>query len=326
MSQKDRDEKRIQSSFQKAVNQYINSRLEKVPEFVSKHFSLRGALRLHKKAIGADLIKGPLNISWSLIYTILRGSGAVLHKFGEKKISRLLREKLPPGFETRVQKEIVWLIYTELLELPFQQGRRESKKDALLEIFFSQKAVAEMMTQALKPLKSKADDPNVRKALEKNLREYSTSRTAAADLAGTLITLSLGAAAFKKMTPGAMAAGSSLAAAIAQHAAVSNFFLGSTLGSVYYSIFPVSASLGLIAATTGSIMAAMAIVTSFAGIITDPLQAKLGIHQRRLRKFILMLKPILQGKSESKYEIRDRYVARVFDMLDVIKTVTMNLT
>ena len=318
-------QKNLNNGYQKAVRQYIESRLEKVPEFVSTHFSVRGALRLHKKAVGADLIKGPLNISWSLIYTILRGSGALLSKLGEKKLSRLLREKLSPGFETRVQKEITWLIYTELLELPFKQGRRESKKDVLLEIFFSQKPVTDMMSDALKPLKKKADDPKAKEALARNLREYSTSRTAAADLAGTLITLSLGAAAFKKMTPGAMAAGSSLAAAIAQHAAVSNFFLGSTLGSVYYSIFPVSASAGLIAATTGSIMAALAIVTSFAGVVTDPLQAKLGIHQRRLRKFILALEPILQGAGESKYELRDRYVARVFDMLDVIKTVTMNL-
>ncbi len=316
----------LNTAYQKAVTQYINSRLEKIPEFVQTHFSFRGALRLHKKAIGADLIKGPVNISWSLIYTILRGSGAILHKVGERKISRLLREKLPPGFETRVQKEITWLIYTELLELPFKQGRRESKKDALMEFLFNQKIVADMMTRALKPLKSRADDPKVRRALEKNLREYSTSRTAAADLAGTLITLSFGAAAFKKMTPGAMAAGSSLAAVIAQQTAISNFFLGSTLGSVYYSIFPVSASAGLIAAATGSIMAALAVVTSFAGIVTDPLQAKLGIHQRRLKKFILAMKPVLQGKGEHRYEIRDRYVARIFDMLDVIKTVTMNLS
>ena len=150
--------------------------------------------------------------------------------------------------------------------------------------------------------------------------EYASSRTAAADLAGTLITLSVGATVFKQMPPGSMATGSAVAAAIAHHTAVSNFVLGSTLGSIWYSIFPVTASAGLIAATTGTIMAAMAIITSFTGIITDPLQTKLGLHQKRLNKFVKSLEKELKGIGDAKFEIKDQYIARVFDILDVVKT------
>ncbi len=317
------DEKAINRAVNRAIDRYIRNRRKKVPQFVRQYFSFKGAAKLHKKALGADLIKGPVNISWSLIYTILRTGGTILKKTGEKRVSTLLTEKLPHGFATRVQQEINWLIYTELLELPYQHKKRESKKDALMEEILNQPEIASLFTEHLEKISKKSKDPKFRKILESNLREYASSRTAAADLAGTIISLSVGASVFHKMTPGAMATGATVATAIAQHTAISNFFFGSTLGSIYYSIFPVSASAGLILATTSSIMAAMAIVTSFAGIITDPLQAKLGIHQRRLQKFINSLENELKGTGKSKFEIKDRYIARVFDILDLIKTSAM---
>lgn len=315
----------INNAVNRAVDNFIASRHDKVPDFVAKFFSLRGALKLHKKAVGLDLIRGPANISWALFYTLLRGSGVLLKKTGEKKVSAFLTEKLPAGFETKVQQHVKWLIYTDLLELPVQQAKQKFTKDALLEEILRQPEISELLLPHFLQIHKKSEDPKFRKALETNLSEYASSRTAAADLAGTIISLSVGAAVFQKMTPGAMATGATIAAAIAQNAAISNFVMGSTLGSLYYGIFPASASAGLIFATTGSIMAAMAIVTSFAGIVTDPIQAKLGIHQRRLNKFIDALENELKGRGNLKYEIKDRYVARVFDILDVIKTAAMTV-
>lgn len=309
----------VDSAIHRAIDQYIESRRAKIAEFVNKYFSMKGALKIHKKALGSDLYKGPMNISWSVPYTILKATSAVLKKTGNKKIPELL-EKLPWGFETNVQKEVKWLIYTELLEIPYAEKNRKSDKDALLEAILNQPEIAALLIEQLSAINQKSSDPKFRCRLEENLWEYASSRTAAADLAGAIIALSVGATLFKQMTPGAMATGTAVATAIAQHAAVSNFVLGSTLGSLWYSIFPVSASMGLIVATTGAIMAAMSLVTSFAGIITDPLQSRLGIHQRRLRKFIDCLEKELKGTGDSKFEIKDLYVARVFDILDILKT------
>ena len=64
----------------------------------------------------------------------------------------------------------------------------------------------------------------------------------------------------------------------------------------------------------------MAIITSFTGIITDPIQAKLGLHQKRLNKFVNSLEKELKGIGDSKFEIKDQYLARVFDILDMVKT------
>ncbi len=313
------EHQQISSAIDNAIDKYIESRRAKMPKFVNKYFSVKGALKLHKKALGSDLYKGPMNISWSVPYTLLKATSSVFKIAGNKKIPTLF-EKLPRGFETNVQKEVKWLIYTELLEIPYIQGKRKSDKDALLEQILNQPKIAALVIEQLSEINQKSKDPGFRKILENNLLEYASSRTAAADLAGTVITLSVGATLFKQMTPGAMATGTVAATAIAHHTAVSNFVLGSTLGSLWYSIFPVSASMGLIVATTGTIMAAMSIVTSFAGIITDPIQKKLGIHQKRLMKFIDCIEKELKGTGESKFEIKDQYVARVFDILDMLKT------
>jgi hypothetical protein len=124
---------------------------------------------------------------------------------------------------------------------------------------------------------------------------------------------------FHQMTPGAITAGGALASALAQQVAVSNFVLGSSLGSIYYSAFPATASMGLVIASTGSILAALAILTSFSGIITDPIQYKLGLHQKRLNKLIHCLEKELRGLGDSKFKIKDQYVARIFDLLDLLK-------
>ena len=66
-------------------------------------------------------------------------------------------------------------------------------------------------------------------------------------------------------------------------------------------------------------MAALAILTSFSGIITDPIQYKLGFHQKRLNKLIDCLEKELMGVSSSKLKLRDMYVVRIFDLLDLLK-------
>lgn len=307
-----------QIAIERAISGYIQARQEKVSEFAKKYFSFRGALRLNRKAFGADIFKGPLNVLWSVPYIGLKASSALSRKVGFEKIPSLI-ERVPAGLETRVQKEINWLIFTELLEIPYDQGNRKSNKDALLEEILNQPEISSLFSNELSTIYSKSKDPKFRPALERNLMEYSRSRTAAADLAGALISLSAGATMFGKMTPGAMTVGGSIATAIAQHTAISHFVLGSTLGSLYYSIFPATASMGLVVASTGTFMALLAILTSFSGIIADPIQYKLGMHQKRLKKLIECLDKELRGSGDSGLKIRDQYIARVFDLLDLFK-------
>ena len=307
----------VETAVSKAIQEYIDSRKDKIPGFVKKHFSFPGALALNRKAIGSDLYKAPLNVIWLPPYTVLKASSALLKKVGFQRISSRI-ENMPMGFTTDVQKEVTWLIFTELLEIPYVQGKRKSNKDTLLQIILDQPKISSFLATALSRIYSKSRDPEFRFALEKNLLEYSKSRTAAADLAGSLISLSAGATMFHKMTPGALSAGGALAAAIAQQTAISNFVFGPTLGSLYYGVFPASTSVALVTVSTGTILAALAIMSSFSGIITDPIQYRLGIHGRRLDRLIDSIEKELKGVDNVGFKIRDHYVVRVFDLFDLI--------
>jgi hypothetical protein len=316
--------KLAEQAVNRAITKYIGSRKRKVPGFVKKHFSLPGALRLNKKALGSDLYKTPANILWFLPYTGLKTSFFLLKKTGLKKTPSFV-ERLPVGFTTNVQKEINWLVSTELLEIPYIQGKRKSKKDALLEEILDQPEISSLFSAELSSIYSRSKNPEFRLALEKCLLEYSKNRTAAAELAGSLISLSAGATMFHKMTPGALTAGGTLATAITQHTAISNFVFGPTLGGFYYGFFPASTSMALTLASTGTVMAALALVASFSGIITDPIQYRLGIHKRRLNRLIDLIDRELRGSGSSKLKIRDQYIARVFDLLDLIMKATRSV-
>ncbi|MEN8259619.1 MAG: DUF6635 family protein [Pseudomonadota bacterium] len=308
----------VNSALDHGISKYIASRKAKVPIFVNTYFSFSGALRLHRKALGKDLYKAPLNIIWAIPSLVIRALSWVSKKFGAEKRHRALK-RVPAGFQTDVQKEVNWLIYTELLELPYVQDDKVSEKDALLETILSDQDLAGIIGQYLTLIHSKSGDPTFRRTLTRNLEEYPTSRTAAADLAGNMLTLASGYVAFHQVTPGAIAGGSAAAAAIAQQIAISNFWLGSTLGSWYYGLFPAAASTGLMVAATASIMAALAIISTFTGIVTDPLQSKLGLHQKRLIRFLDALEGELRGSEGSEFQIKDRYAARVFDILDLLR-------
>jgi hypothetical protein len=66
-------------------------------------------------------------------------------------------------------------------------------------------------------------------------------------------------------------------------------------------------------------------ISPFSGIVTDPIQTKLGLHQRRLNKLIDSLDKELRGFGDSKFKIKDQYLARVFDLLDLIRTAARTL-
>ena len=139
------------------------------------------------------------------------------------------------------------------------------------------------------------------------------------ELAGNIITLATGAGMMGKMTPGGISFGAVLAASIAQQSAISSFFMGSTLGGLYYGIFPASASMGLAVASTSTVLATLAIFSAFSGIITDPIQARFGIHEKRLNRLLDSLENTLMDKVDQDLKLREKYLARVFDLLDLLE-------
>ena len=105
--------------------------------------------------------------------------------------------------------------------------------------------------------------------------------------------------------------------ALIQHAAISAFPLGTTLGGAWYGVFPISAPVALSIAVTGGIAAGLAVFSALSGVITDPIQNKLGLHRRRLLKLIDAVEAALSGE-DKRFSAHDQVVARVFDVVDAL--------
>jgi hypothetical protein len=122
---------------------------------------------------------------------------------------------------------------------------------------------------------------------------------------------------FQQLTPGTFTLAPVLAAALAHQAAVASFPLGAGLGGLWYAWFPAQASAGLLLGTTGGLMLLTAFTAGFAGVIGDPIQRALGLHARRLHRLIDALDRELHGESEVAFQVRDHYLARIFDLVDL---------
>jgi len=112
--------------------------------------------------------------------------------------------------------------------------------------------------------------------------------------------------------------GSVLASTLAQQAAIAAFPLGAGLGAWWYSMYPVLPSVSLMAITSGALVVLGALFAVFSGIITDPLQRLAGLHRRRLLRLIDTLEGALCGNAPDSFPLRDHYVARLLDLLDLM--------
>ena len=158
----------------------------------------------------------------------------------------------------------------------------------------------------------------MRTHIEAAVADYAGTRTAAAEITTALLSLGTGAAAMSKLTPGAMTLGPALAAMLAQQAAVASFPLGGALGSLWYAAFPAAPSAVLVAGLTGGLVASVAVGAAFAGIIADPVQRQLGLHQRRLRRLLGALEQQLLDPGAPGFAGHDYYVARLLDLFDLV--------
>lgn len=294
---------------------YFAARRTRVQPFVDAHFSWTGTVRLHRAALGWDILRAPLNLTLAGPQIVLQLLARLLRRPFPRAVAMLGR---PILLKTAVSRQIEWLALTELLELPFEQGRRRAETDALSQAILAVPALRESMEAALSALGSHGRDPAFRARLAHAVREYGVTRTAAAEITTGLLNLGVGGLTLHKLTPGAASLGPALAGTVAQQAAIAAFPLGGWAGGVWYGWFPASPTAGLIAAATGGLMLAATTFAAFAGIVSDPVQRALGLHRRRLLRMIDALERQFFDQGAAGFNVHDHYVARLLDVFDIL--------
>ena len=308
-----------------AIQHYLTERYAKIKPFVDQHFTFIGSLKLHRRAIGWDLLRSPINLLLAPPHLGLNLAGQAVQRLGAKR-SGLWLTRRNLLLRTDVAREVTWRVQTELLERPVieydRQGRvtRRADCDALAEIILRDPQLDCLLQPLLTAIRKRAEDPGFRSQLVEKLSVYAGSRTAGNEITTALLITSLGAATFRDFTPGALGLGSLLATALAQHAAIASFPLGASAGGLWYTLFPVAPSLGFNLAITGGVMGTAAVLSSFAGLVSDPLERRFGLHERRLHRLLDTIAADLVGSDETKLTLRGAYVARLLDLLDMLRT------
>lgn len=309
------DRDAVRDIVERGIARYIAERRARVPGFVDRNFTFKGALGLHRRALGLDLARAPVNVGASVATVGKRGLAFGLRKLGRAAAAdRLARANL--FLETDVGRELAWRVQTELLELPCEQGGRRATRDALLDAILADPRIGAHLAGALDVLGRRLDEADIRQRVTDALAEYVGSRSAAADISSSLLTAAAGLAAYQKFTPGVAALSGAISAQIAHAVAVNGFFAGAWAGKVYYGIFAASASPLLFAGVFAALTIPVAMLAAFTGVVADPVQRRLGLHRRRLMKMIDALERALLGDGEWRYSPRDHYVARVVDLVD----------
>ena len=181
-----------------AARRYCEARRAMIDAFVDRTFSLPGTLRLHRRALGWDLLRSPANLALSAPHLAARVSAGLARRTGLAPAADWLDSRRY-FLQTDVAREIEWRLYTELLELPFRQGERVSTRDALAEEILRDARIGEAGTGAPP---SPAREEAFRAWLAGAAGTYEGTRVSAADLTTAAVSAGVGAVAFKKLTPG----------------------------------------------------------------------------------------------------------------------------
>ncbi len=266
-----------------AAQRYIDTCRSRIPSFVARHFSLRGTLALHRAAFWGDIWRAPLNTLLAVPAFFIYLAARVL-RLARLELAANRLECLPLGVTTAVEREIERLILTEILALPVAFRRTLTEKAPLSRL----------------------------------LRRYARTRSAASELAVNISMLCVGALVFHQLTPGSISTGAVMAGALAERAAIEAFPLGAWAGKAYYAVFPVSWSLSDVGIAVSVTVGVVALLSSFIGLVADPVQTVLGTHRRRLERLIGTLEHRILGKG-ADFNPKDAYFARLVDLVDAAR-------
>lgn len=253
------------------------ARLAAVERFTRKRYGIRGTLALHREAIGLDLLRAPINVMLSPIFLLMRVFAFLLTKLGAKRAGTWLGAR-----QIFLKSSVAQRIQTDL-------------------------------THLIEDLDAKGIGPNAAPALrDEAVASHAETRNAVAEITTSLIVLVGGYLLFDRATPGIISIVGPLAEMRAHSSAVEDFLLGNGMGRLWYWAFPVELSPWQVIAT-GLVLALLAsLVTTFAGLIADPVQLWTGTHRRRTMRLLAQLDNAAAGGIE-----REHLLARMGDLSDL---------
>lgn len=310
----------MRAAYEAGVASYIAERRRRIHPFVRETYSLRSSLKLHRDALHQDIWRGPANVLMTVPQLAIDVGAAGASRMGWRRASEQLRTQRLQ-VDTVGGREVTWRVMTGFLELPYESpDGRVSHKDALSEAILRQPPFPALLAPFEQAVADQHDPEALRLWLTDSLTHYVDSRSHAAELANAMIASAVGAMLFKQWTPGAASLGPLLAQAVAQKTAPLWLPFGGKLIGLLPASLAASAPVVATAGATLGLLGIGALLASFSGIVTDPIQARVGLHHYRLRRLVNRMERSLLGQEAAAYTLPDRYAARLFDVLDLARS------
>lgn len=234
--------------------QTIAARRAEVTRFTRARYGISGTLKLHRAAFGLDLLRAPLNVALAPLFLLTRLLAMFISAMGAKRAGTWLADRhifLKSDIARRIEADLAGFL------------------DHL----------------AARGLGPRAGPDIIRQEIAR----HTETRNAVAEITTSLLVLLAGLLLFDRATPGIISLTGPLAEMRAYSTAIEDFTLGQGMGRMWYAVFPVELPpmqiilTGVVLAMIGSI------VTTFAGLIADPLQVATGLHRRRLMRLLTRL-------------------------------------
>ncbi|MBE1237234.1 hypothetical protein IHV25_06190 [Phaeovibrio sulfidiphilus] len=299
-----------------ASRRYLDGLNSRIDPFIENTWSFGASLDLHRVALGPDIVRAPVNALLSIPQALMNLSGVALRHSGlRSRRVRHLSDRLVGTnliLPTDVTRELTFLLYRDFLQLPWDGGEgRRTDVDALAREIARDPELLRVLDETRSALLARQGDTGFQDRLRDTVDRYMGTRAAAANVVTSLLCLGTGVVTTQHMTPGALGLSSALSGLVLQKAAAGGAAL------------PALAGAGATAVTALSVLGAVAVAGAFSGVVADPIQSRLGWHRNRLRKVVASLEKDLLGPQAEPVVLHDHYVARVFDVLDVLAAVRM---
>ncbi|MBH0183189.1 MAG: hypothetical protein HP490_16355 [Nitrospira sp.] len=268
-------------SLEECVDQYIADCRRRVDSFVARHYSVQETLAWQKQSLVTDLLYHPVNALWAIPSLFLKKLLEIPMRLGWRPGADLIG-LLPSGFKTRYQQEIERLVASELLEWPLTIADRTTCPNGLLGYIERHHHLGPLLKSGTLPNEPLRELSDIRTVIA----AHSSSRSVILDAVATVATVATGWLVFGDHSLSIFGIGEKIARDRAQDKAASTFILGSSLGSVFYSVFPPNPSFWDIAGMTLVVGLFITAISLLVGLLSDPCLKRIGFQHSQLNLLI----------------------------------------
>lgn len=264
-------------ALQRALDRYQASCHQEAQGFLKNRLNFQDCLELQKRHFAKDVLRNPINALWSIPYFSIRKVCEVSEKVGWDTAKSVL-QKIPQALKTDFQKEVEILTAAEVFglgnSLKTDRLTQELEKESVLKQSLSERQWIDFLELS-------------RKQIRGSLSEACARQNGFSDLAATAGILLFSELRFHDRSLDIFGIGRRVAALWAHDRAVSEFAFGKKLGKAFYGVVPAPPpSTSQIVLATAIGIAVVALFSTLVGMLSYPVQTRLGFRQKQLEGLI----------------------------------------